>query len=284
MIFITVSICAAYDNLIFAPADPNAVLRLYDSPAAGGIVNAEIQAGGILRVIEREGDSLLLVNEEDLAGWVKLDLKSIERDFKVMPAAPAQEGPLTRQPIQALQDLNQTLPPENARLKIIVSLKGLTMHVRCEKENFDKVYPVGVGVKDSHGRSFTPTCQSRNVAAFRTHFNAKNKEFFMEHRYSPSHFGGFPFIRLNILNSDQDYTYGMHGPITQKTNGAWYLQRGFVSHGCMRMRPEDAIELYKLSVANPAASLVIQEDFEYDQNGKKVDVDYPLWRGITAEQ
>lgn len=256
-------------------------LRLTDGPGSD-VINCEIVPGTLLKLLSREKEFLLFCDSEGNCGWtagisgkMKDDFVQSENSFDDSLADPVLRD-------SKLDNLNSTDPPENSDLKIVVSLKGLTMHVTCEKEKFDRVYPIGVGVKGSSGKSITPTCVKKGVKAFRTHYSSANREFYMPKRWSPSHFGGFPFIRLNIRNSEGAYTYGMHGPITQHVNGEWYLQRGYVSHGCMRMRVSDVKELYPLTVKYPAACLIIQQDYEYDQNGNRVDCEYPLWHGKNS--
>lgn len=54
-------------------------------------------------------------------------------------------------------------------------------------------------------------------------------------------FGGFPFILLDWNG------VAFHGPINNyRPLDVWYLQRGFVSHGCLRMDPSDLLELRML--------------------------------------
>ncbi|MBC7387248.1 MAG: hypothetical protein H7301_13935 [Cryobacterium sp.] len=67
---------------------------------------------------------------------------------------------------------------------------------------------------------------------------------FMESRkwsdFWDAEFGGLPF--MEVVNG-----VGFHGPITNK-NGidAWYLRRGYVSHGCFRMDASDVMELREI--------------------------------------
>jgi hypothetical protein len=61
-------------------------------------------------------------------------------------------------------------------------------------------------------------------------------------------------------------TYALHGPITAT------LIRGFVSHGCVRMRPADVIRIFWIMKKHPSAPVTIQREVEKDANGKRVDV------------
>ncbi|MDD5090719.1 MAG: L,D-transpeptidase [Candidatus Wallbacteria bacterium] len=273
--------CSAFcaDFYVYQPA-VQAELMLHDGPGSA-VVNCRVSTGTELQLLDATETHALFVDAKGNCGWAECTIATLERDFQPADGADIEEQFADEPGLRdfTLDTLNSSYPPSEADLKITVSLRGLTMHVLCEKEGFDRVYPVGVGVKGSSGKSITPTCGKKGVPAFRTHYDPKNREFYMPKRWSPSYFGGFPFIRLNIKNSDGAYTYGMHGPITQKSGGEWYLQRGYVSHGCMRMRAGDVKELYPLTVRYPKASLVIQQEYELDKNGGKIDCDYPLWSG-----
>ena len=152
-------------------------------------------------------------------------------------------------------DLPTLIHPE-----IVVSLEGLTLHLFDRTTGFSEVYPVGVGVLGSSGRSITPT------GHFATGSDTTNTWWYTARRWSPSYFGGFPFIRLTIENSRGANTYGIHGPITSE------LIRGYVSHGCMRMRGEDAVRVFYLIRNHPSTPVTIQQEVEIDDAGNPVDV------------
>ncbi|MCA9617674.1 MAG: L,D-transpeptidase [Myxococcales bacterium] len=167
--------------------------------------------------------------------------------------------------------------PELSRPEIVVSLEGLTVHLFDRETGFSEVYPTGVGKRGSSGKSYTPT------GFYKTHGDTDSTWYFIPRRYSPSYFGGFPFLRLNIENSQGHNTYGLHGPITYSCpDGAsdcdlldrqWFLKRGFVSHGCMRMDHEDIVDLYYMVASHPSVPVSIQTEPEVDGFGQVVDVD-----------
>ena len=88
----------------------------------------------------------------------------------------------------------------------------------------------------------------------------------MKRRTVPEYFGGFPFLRLTARNSDGANTYGLHGPITAQ------LIRGYVSHGCMRMRSDDIIRLFWIAKQHASMQVTIQKEVELDAAGQRVDV------------
>ena len=181
-------------------------------------------------------------------------LEGVDQD-EYDPAAPMDDGKsdLPRYAIPA--NLPTLVHPE-----IIVSLKGLTVHLFDVETGFSAVYPTGVGMKDSTGRSITPT------GHFSTGADPTDPWWYVQRRTNPAHFGGFPFLRLTIQNSDGANTYAFHGPITQT------LERGFVSHGCMRMRGEDVVKLFWMVKPVGATPVTVQQEVERDAAGKKVDV------------
>ena len=122
-------------------------------------------------------------------------------------------------------------------------------------------YPTGVGAKNSRGVSVTPT------GHWKTSGNTSDTWYYVARRTNPEYFGGFPFLRLvGPKNSDGAETYALHGPITAQ------LIRGYVSHGCARMRSQDIIRLFWIVKQFASTPVTIQKEVERDANGKKVDV------------
>lgn len=92
-------------------------------------------------------------------------------------------------------------------------------------------------------------------------------------------FGGFPFILIEWSG------VAFHGPITNKADiDAWYLRRGYVSHGCHRMDASDLLELRamfpsNLKDKNQKIKTVIMDHFDvtdWDNDGtvEAMDVKY----------
>ncbi len=174
--------------------------------------------------------------------------------------------------------------PELSRPEVIVSLDGLTVHLFDRALGLSWVYPTGVGTLGASGRSITPR------GFFRTHADPFEPWYNIPRRYQPDYFGGFPFIRLNALNSAGHHTYGLHGPISYTCPGsgdcglldrAWFLKRDYVSHGCMRMDHHDVVELFYLIRGHSRVPVSIQGEVERDAAGMPVDVDQPpaaLWQ------
>lgn len=150
--------------------------------------------------------------------------------------------------------------PELVSPEIIVSLDGLSVHMFDRATGFSEVYPAGVGQRSSRGRSITPT------GHFQTGGDTNDTWWYVARRTNPEYFGGFPFLRLTAKNSDGANTYALHGPITEN------LIRGYVSHGCVRMRAADVIRIFWIMKKHPSAPVTIQTEVEKDANGKKVDV------------
>jgi lipoprotein-anchoring transpeptidase ErfK/SrfK len=143
--------------------------------------------------------------------------------------------------------------------EIIVSLDGLTVHFFDRATGFQRVYPAGVGVK-VNGKSITP------VGHFASGANAADPWWYVARRNVPDYFGGFPFLRLTARNRDGANTYALHGPITA------VLQRGYVSHGCVRMQPDDVIRVFWMVKRHPSTPVTIQREVERDAAGNVVDV------------
>lgn len=150
--------------------------------------------------------------------------------------------------------------PELVRPEIIISLDGLTVHLFDRATGHQWVYPAGVGVKNSAGRSITP------VGHFATSANLADTWWYVARRTVPEYFAGLPFLRITARNSNGANTYGLHGPITEE------LIRGYVSHGCIRMADDDIIRLFWMVKKHPSTPVTIQREVERDAAGRAVDV------------
>jgi hypothetical protein len=171
------------------------------------------------------------------------------------PNAPLDDGKADLPHYAIPTDLPMLVAPE-----IIVSLDGLTVHLFDRATGFQAVYPAGVGMKNSRGVSITPT------GHFKTGASSNDSWWYAPRRTVPDYFGGFPFLRTTARNSAGANTYALHGPITSE------LIRGYVSHGCVRMRGDDIVRLFWMVKTHPSTPVTIQKEVELDRNGKKVDV------------
>jgi hypothetical protein len=273
MFFVVFNVFAG-DFFMFSNKSDNSISAM-DS-FYGGNVNFVVEPGNIFEVILIEEGKSLVLNIEGLAGWIDVvDFDVNERFVSI------EDNNIIRHFsddgfVESDRRLSFKLSDfEDSSLKITVSLKGLTVHAVCDEEDFDKVYPVGVGVKGKNGKSVTPTSDSKDKEFFLTWPDISNKWYYIKKRFDPAYFGGFPFLRLNIENDKRQHTYGFHGPITKDSHEKWVLHRGYVSHGCMRMREQDVIELYDIAVRYPGARVYIIDDYEFYPDGSIVDCDYP---------
>ncbi len=171
------------------------------------------------------------------------------------PNAPLDDGKSDLPRYMVPTDLPMLIAPE-----IVVSLDGLTVHLFDRATGFQAVYPAGVGMKNSRGVSITPT------GHFKTGSNTADGWWYVPRRTVPDYFGGFPFLRLTAKNSAGANTYALQGPITEQ------LIRGYVSHGCVRMRSSDIIRLFWMVKNYANTPVTIQREVELDRDGKKVDV------------
>jgi hypothetical protein len=172
------------------------------------------------------------------------------------PDANLDDGKSDAPHYQVPTDLPHLVAPE-----IIVSLDGLTVHLFDRASGFQAVYPAGVGEKDSHGKSITPTGHFTTGA-----MGVETSWWYVPRRTVPDYFAGLPFLRLTARNSAGANTYALHGPITAS------LIRGYVSHGCVRMAKNDIIRLFWMVNGHWSTSVTIQKEVELDAQGHKVDV------------
>lgn len=166
--------------------------------------------------------------------------------------------------------------PDLARPEIVVSLETRTVHLFDRVTGFSAVYPTGPGVLGSDGTSITPS------GFYETGPDNTDGWYYVERRYAPDYFGGFPFLRLTIPNSKGYHTYGFHGPISYSCpeggsacdieDREWFLRHDYVSHGCMRMDVDDIVELFWSVREFESVPVAIIDGTELDADGNPVDL------------
>jgi hypothetical protein len=161
--------------------------------------------------------------------------------------------------------------------EIVVSLKGLTVHLVDRTVGFDKVFPAGVGQIDTDEASstFGDTLSAYPVVATgKTTFTLRARDIQPcktwwtdpETGEKSPVFAGLPFMPFFG-------GYALHGPIDnfRAPNGGT-LRRGFVSHGCIRMEAADVLELYARIRGVASIPVRIEREPERDASGRRVDV------------
>jgi hypothetical protein len=171
------------------------------------------------------------------------------------PNAPMDDGKSDAPRYVVPTDLPMLVAPE-----VIVSIDGLTVHLFDRATGFQEVYPAGVGTKNSRGISITP------AGHFKTGPEVRDSWWYVARRTVPEYFAGLPFLRVTARNSQGANTYGLHGPIEAE------LTRGYVSHGCIRMRARDIIRLFWMVRNHPNTPITFQREPERDAAGRRVDV------------
>ena len=173
--------------------------------------------------------------------------------------------------------------------EIVVSLDGLTLHLRDRMGTYDRVFPIGPGALEN-GRSLTPTSDMAPTGVFYTGSNTTEVDDGRWGYFYPCRiwhedrgvrtpvFAGLPFIRLS---GPPTAGYGIHGPIDNfaAPNGG-ALRRGYVSHGCVRMNAEDIVEVYGRILGRPRTPVKVQQAVERTSTGAAVDL---VQRWVGAE-
>ena len=194
----------------------------------------------------------------------------------------------------------KTLPNGLPQLKnpaIVVSLDGLTLHLWDQAGTFDKVYPIGPGAIEN-GVSLTPighfttgpadtsagASDNPNVVGgspWSWWYRCKIWWTDPETKKINPVYGGLPLIRLN---GPPTLGYALHGPVDSfgAPNGG-SLRRGYVSHGCIRMRAEDILEVYVLLHGHGKVPVTVQRAVERDQWANAVDL-AQRWVGSECAQ
>lgn len=166
--------------------------------------------------------------------------------------------------------------------EIVVSLDGLTLHLRDRAGGYDKVFAIGPGAMEN-GRSLTPTSENAPQGVFYTGrdtaevpdgrwgYNYPCRIWHEDRGVRTPVFAGLPFIRLS---GPPTAGYGIHGPIdnyTQPSGGT--LRRGYVSHGCIRMGADDIVEVYARLRGRPKVAVRVQQAVERTNEGRAVDTE-----------
>jgi hypothetical protein len=167
--------------------------------------------------------------------------------------------------------------PKLTAPRIVISVDGLTLHLTDQPSGVSKVYPVGVGAINhatgelTYDRSLTlypPLATGKQDFTIHTSQVEPCKVWWTDPatgKKSPV-FAGLPFLRWYGA-------YGIHGPVTGYTapNGG-QLQRGYVSHGCVRMEAADVAELWAYVRGVASVPVRVQKAVERDSTGLAVDV------------
>ncbi len=198
----------------------------------------------------------------ELAGTDDLQLGEVESDLSNWGDAEKCK------PIPKLEPLKS---PE-----IIISLDGLTLHLRDRAGDYDRVFPIGPGAIEN-GKSITPT-GTFYTGSNTTEVSDSSWGYYYpcrvwhidENKKKTPVFAGLPFIRLA---GPPTAGYGIHGPIDQFTapNGG-SLRRGYVSHGCVRMSAADIVEVYARIRGKSRTPVRIQQLVERSNDGNAVDL------------
>lgn len=176
--------------------------------------------------------------------------------------------------------------PQLKNPAIVVSLDGLTLHLWDQAGTFDKVYPIGPGAIEN-GVSLTPIGHFTTGPADSTAGATDNpnvvggspwawwyrcKIWWTDpdtKKITPV-YGGLPLIRLD---GPPTLGYALHGPVDDfgAPNGG-SLRRAYVSHGCVRMRAEDILEVYALLHGHGRVPVTIQRAVERDDRQGAIDL------------
>jgi hypothetical protein len=177
--------------------------------------------------------------------------------------------------------------PTLASPEVTISLDGLTLHLTDKASRFDRVYPVGLGAIE-HGRMLTdssadapkglyhakldePAFRDKPEPQVRWAWNYACRFWWKDvddHALKPV-YAGLPFIRLQSPGWSDD---GIHGPVEDDSRSdGGRLQRGYVSHGCIRMEPAGILDLYARTRGKNFPVRIVRE-VERRADGTAVDV------------
>jgi hypothetical protein len=180
--------------------------------------------------------------------------------------------------------------PALADPHITISIDGLTLHLVDRAGDYDRVFPVGVGaINQKQSSSYYGESQTyyplHSTGRSDFSIDTTNNWTFNPCRiwWTDSDsgqrlpvFAGLPFMRWKGA-------YGIHGPITnyRAANGG-NLERGYVSHGCVRMEAADVVEVYARIRGEDDVPVHVQREPERQPDGARVDV-ADTWVGSECD-
>jgi hypothetical protein len=148
--------------------------------------------------------------------------------------------------------------------EIVISLRGLTVHVFDRATGFSAVYRARAGKLDATGKSATP------LGHFATGPDTSDRWWYMKSRTSPAIYQGDPFLRITAQNHRGEYVYGLHGPVVLPDDAPVPADEDYPSKGCVRLEAADIRELFELVRHHPSTPVTIQEEPELDAAGNAI--------------
>jgi len=192
-------------------------------------------------------------------------LKFLVEPMDEVPFFQTLQATLQGDPIETRFTLVELSPLERLSLEqtdfqIQVGLLDRKIIISDLKHDLKMIYPIGVGAIDQgvRSRSFkleTPLFSDPSL----------ERKWVISKRTKPEYFKGKPFLRISEKG---EYTaVGFH--IQQNRE----LIRGFLSHGCIRMREKDLAELHSLIKKGRQLEIPIEMAYELDDSDNHP---YPL--------
>ncbi|MBI5531750.1 MAG: L,D-transpeptidase [Deltaproteobacteria bacterium] len=176
--------------------------------------------------------------------------------------------------------------PKLTSPKIYVSLEGLTLRLSDPATGYNKVFPIGPGAIDTQQGSLTYNesksmypvlSQATGDFEIRPSTVTPCKIWWTDSSTGEKLpvFAGLPFLSWSG-------SYGIHGPVDNyRAADGGTLRRGFVSHGCIRMRGADVLEVYVRTKGIAKVPVHVQREPERDANGRRIDV-ADVWFGAEC--
>lgn len=177
------------------------------------------------------------------------------------------------------------LPPL-AKPRITVSLNGLTLHLVDDAGSYDKVFPIGPGAINQtagektfgESRTMYPLLSSGGGDFQITPATTTACKIWWTDKETGETlpvFAGLPFLSWSG-------PYAIHGPVDNyRAADGGNLRRGFVSHGCVRMRGADVLEVYARIKGVAKVPVHVQREAERGADGRKIDVP-ETWLGAEC--
>lgn len=152
-----------------------------------------------------------------------------------------------------MKSLGEDIPLNRVSFQINVSLIERKLILTDSQYKIKKIYPIGVG---SFDMGVSPTARGSTRLVTNLFLDASINQSTAERaRTSPSYYKGKPFMPITTQRGTN-------------TNFAFHIEvnnrfiRGFDSHGCMRVREKDLMELYAILMGGASKKIPVNVSYE----------------------
>jgi hypothetical protein len=146
--------------------------------------------------------------------------------------------------------LNQSTDLDHSNFSIFAHLKGLQLELRDKENDIALAFPVGAGAF-AKNPDLVAEGEETDIMTYSFPEFCINPKWTISKRWKPRYFKGKPFVRFGELPDGYNDRPGDFEDVGYSDQGFHIkqnreFQRGFLSHGCIRMREKDLNTLHSI--------------------------------------